>query len=95
MAAIQLGNGQTYEGQIPAYSPQDRTDEAPSKIAVEISTELGDEQRNFPVTIDLNRNEAVALIAEIARALLPPTEVPLPPAKKRLLGKRIDSPGPL
>jgi len=89
MAAIQLGNGEEYEGQISAYGTNHDTDESPSKILFEFITELKDEQRNFPVSIKLDREEGITLIAEIAKALLPRKVIPVQPAKKVLLGRTI------
>lgn len=77
MAVIQLGNGSIYGGHIYAYNPFVRTNVSPSKIVVSITTDKKGTRRNFPISVDLSRDEAVELLARVATALMPPT-LPVP-----------------
>lgn len=87
MATFQLGDGCEYEGSVARVHPTPSHDpQQPSRLTLVCSTLLGDEQKNFPLSISLDHDEALRLAAAICEGLATPE--PIRP-KKLVAGGRM------
>jgi hypothetical protein len=72
MATIRLGIGEEYEGRVIAATPSPTlVPQEHDSLYIICDTGRGDDQKNFPISLHLTREESLKLIKSMCNALLP------------------------
>ncbi len=72
MAKIRLGDGEKYRHCDLSACKNGTRPEPPTSITISCSTPRGREQKNFPISLELDRDESLKLVASICQALMTP-----------------------